>query len=373
MTNKGENIYKRKDGRWEGRYIKSRNGSGKIIYGSVYGKKYSEVKDKLVMIKAKHFEGNSKRIQPYSGTFQDWIQYWMSTEVRNNVKITTYSAYSRLIDKHIIPILGERIVSKIQIKDLQNFIYDLQDKGLSAGSIKNIFNIVNMCMKSAKRYGYVSENLCAYAILPKLERKEIEVLTREQQQKLERVAIQESTCSPVILSLYSGMRIGEISGLKWEDIDFESDLIYVKRTISRIIDENSAIKKTKLIEGPPKTSCSIRKIPLARNLRDYLLEKKQNSTSEYVIENENGVTEPRTITNRLKKNLEESELDHINFHLLRHTFATRCLEKNVDIASLSKILGHQSIKMTLDTYANSLMETRRIAISKLDDLFSNIK
>ncbi|MGK0552226.1 tyrosine-type recombinase/integrase [Enterococcus faecalis] len=368
MTKKGENIYKRKDGRWEGRYIKARNSAGKIIYGSVYGKKYSEVKEKLVYIKAKHLE-TTRQMNPYYGNFSNWIKIWMTTKTKNQVKATTYSNYCRLIEKHILPILGELPLSKTKVKDLQNFIFTLQKKQLSAGSIKNIFNIVNKCMKDAKKEGFILENPCEFVDLPKMTKKEIKPLTMRQQRRLELVAFQNKKCSPIILALYSGMRIGEISGLKWSDIDFENNFIYVRRTVSRISDENTFNSKTRLVEGTPKSTNSNRQIPLATNLKSYLLEKKKQATCDYVIESENGLTEPRSITNQFKKVVRIAELNDINFHLLRHTFATRCIENGIDIASLSKILGHQSVKMTLDTYTNSLMETRRTAMDKIDHLF----
>ncbi|WP_321383614.1 site-specific integrase [uncultured Enterococcus sp.] len=367
MAKKGENIYKRKDGRWEGRYIKTRTTSGKIVYGSVYGKKYTEVKEKLIQVKAKRLE-KSGPLNPYYGSFGDWLQYWVTTQVKNKVKLTTYSNYYRLIKKHILPLLGNYSLTKLQTKDIQNFIYVLQ-KDLTAGSIKNVFNIVKKSLIDAKRHSYIPENPCDFVELPKMRKKEVCALTLNQQKRLEIVAFQEEGCSPVILSLYSGMRIGEISGLKWSDIDFENELIYVRRTIARVLDESSGASKTKLIEGSPKSRYSVRQIPLAYNLKSYLYDKSRGATSEYVIGNGRGLVEPRTVTNHFKKNLKAAGLDNVKFHILRHTFATRCIEKGIDIASLSKILGHQSVKMTLDTYTDSLMETRRLAMATIDTMF----
>ncbi|MHC5372251.1 site-specific integrase [Enterococcus sp. LJL120] len=205
--------------------------------------------------------------------------------------------------------------------------------------------------------------------MPKTVKTQVPTLTSKQQQKLEKTAHSKMEYSPIIIALYSGMRIGEISGLRWSDIDFEDDLIYIRRTVSRIFNLDSTKSKTKLIIGSPKSESSIREIPIAKNLKNYLMDKRSFATSEYVIASQNGLTEPRSITNRFKKCLNEAKLQDINFHSLRHTFATRCLEQGMDVASLSKILGHHSIKMTLDTYAGSLMETRRKGISKIDELF----
>lgn len=367
MTKKGENIYKRKDGRWEGRYIKQRTEANKIIYGSIYGRTYTETKQKLIIIKARHLE-TTLPLNPYLGSFSEWITHWLTTSVRHEVKPTTYSNYYRLINKHIIPSLGHHILIKLSTKDLQQFIDELQRNALSSGSINNIFSIIKKCLTEAKGLNYITDNPCLYVRLPKYHKKEIQVLTLIQQQKLEKLSLQSKICSPIVLALYSGMRIGEISGLRWSDIDFETNLISINRTVSRIVNENSPEAKTKLIEDSPKSIYSERQIPLAKNLKSYLQEKQKESQSAYVVAKENKLVEPRTISNHFKKMLIEAGIPDTNFHVLRHTFATRCIEKGIDIASLSKILGHQSTKMTLDTYTGSLLETRRKAMSTLDKM-----
>ncbi|MTD39056.1 tyrosine-type recombinase/integrase [Erwinia sp. CPCC 100877] len=369
MARKGENIYKRKDGRWEARYIKRRMENGRIFYGSVYAKTYREVKTKVTILKAKHLETPQNFTSPYAGTLTDWMIYWLTTKARNKVKATTYSNYCRLAKRHILPSIGKHMLVKITAKELQTYVYELQRKQLSPGSIKNIFAIVRKCLSEAKKQGYLAENPCLYIELPKDRRKEVSVLTLEQQKRIERLAMKEENCSPVMISLYSGLRIGEISGLRWSDIDFKNDLIYVRRTVSRIVNEDSTTSKTVIIEDTPKSVYSFRQIPIATNFKQYLLEKARTSKSAYVISSDDKPTEPRTITNRFKKIVQLADISHVNFHVLRHTFATRCIEQGFDAASLSKILGHQSTKITLDTYTGSLLETRRKAMSSLDQLF----
>nr|OTP53695.1 hypothetical protein A5881_000592 [Enterococcus termitis] len=194
-------------------------------------------------------------------------------------------------------------------------------------------------------------------------------LTVNEQKQLEYFAFKEKGCSAIILALYSGLRIGEISGLKWSDIDFENGTIYVNRTIFRV-NSHSEGRKTEVLVGIPKTDQSSRVVPLAGNLKNYLLAKKALSASSYVVSCKNKMTEPRVIRYRFKKVVEASGIRNIHFHSLRHTFATRCLEERVDISSLSKLLGHTSAKMTLDTYADSVLESRQKAIFKIDKLMT---
>lgn len=367
MAKKGENIYKRKDGRWEGRYIKSRNKTGRINYGSIYGKTYTEVKRKLTILKANNSDPHVS-ISPYVGSYSNWLTYWMTTKVKHEVKVTTYSNYQRLINKHIVPELGNKTLTMLTHRRLQNFVYELESKNLTTGSIRNVFNLIKNSLVEAKARQFIASNPCDHIQLPQSIKKEVKVLTLQEQRKIEFIAFQGKGCSAVILALYSGMRIGEISGLKWKDIDFVNNLIHVKRTVSRVSTEGHQDSKTRLIEGTPKSAHSIRQIPLAKNLKNYLLKKQLDSQSDYVISINGKQMEPRTISNRFKKVIKEAGVKEFNFHVLRHTFATRCLEQKVDIVSLSRILGHQSTKMTLDTYTGSLLETRRKAMAKLDNL-----
>lgn len=169
--------------------------------------------------------------------------------------------------------------------------------------------------------------------------------------------------------MYAGLRIGEVSGLRWTDIDFDQNLIRVERTVHRIIDEQNPGVKTQLVLAEPKTSQSKRVIPLTESLKEYLLDKRKNATSAYLIHSRKTLAEPRVINYRFKKLIQDTSFSSIHFHVLRHTFATRCLEQGMDIASLSKILGHQSTKLTLDTYADSLLEHRHKEMKKIDLLF----
>ena len=373
MAKKGENIYKRKDGRWEGRYIKKRDENQRIVYGYVYGKKYSEVKEKLVIVKAKSLD-HSININIYYGTLEDWLNYWMETTMRRSIKETTFYSYYRLMKRYIIPSMGTYRLHTITHIQIQAFINFLIDKELSSGTIRNILNILKQSLHEAVNQNFLERNPCDRVILPKLKRSTVHALSTAQQRKLEIRAFQSKNCSPVIIALYTGMRIGEISGLKWSDIDFDHHKISVKRTFSRVLDEENLYAKTKIAFGTPKSEESVRVIPIAKNLSNYLLEKRKTATSEFVISNRKGnAAEPRLINYRFKKLIKEADIGDIHFHVLRHTFATRCLEKKIDITSLSRLLGHRSTKMTLDTYTDSMYEKRQEAIVVIDEMLNYIQ
>ncbi|ALS01187.1 hypothetical protein ATZ33_07330 [Enterococcus silesiacus] len=365
MSRKGENIYKRKDGRWEGRYVKARNEHGKIIYGYIYGKRYAYVKEKLAKLKVEYsFIHNSVNL--YEGTVQNWLNHWLDVLMRKKIKLSTYSSYRLRIDKYIVPFLGKKKLTQLKSREVEEFVNYLTSLALSPSTVHSIVTVLKSAMNKACMENYILSNPCNNLSLSPNTLNEISALSMKEQGKIEQVALNEKDCSAVILALYTGLRIGEISGLKWSDIDFEKDVISVRRTVYRI-SSTARSKKTEIIMAEPKTKSSKRAIPLAKNLKNYLLSKQKIATSEYVISCKNSYAEPRVISYRFRKSIEQAKIRPIHFHVLRHTFATRCVERGIDIATLSKLLGHASIKLTLDTYTDSLWENRKAAVSVLDD------
>lgn len=365
---KGENIYLRKDGRWEGRYPKGRKLNGRIKYGYVYGKSYTEVKQALYPLRIRY--QSLQEIQGVStGTFSEWASEWLN-EVREDVKPSTLSSYYYKLTKYIFPLIKDIPLNELTLETGKTILVELQ-KQLARSTVQVIFRIVNKCLNRAKKGGKLHTNPFSELKIPKTKQKKIRALTLSEQKKVMKVAAKEKKGRgiPALLALYSGMRIGEIAALKWTDIDFETNLISVHHTYQRI-PTGQSMKKTQLILADSKTEASVRVIPMGRTLRKLLLQHRKHSKGGFVFSTKGQPCEPRLLTYHFHRIRLKAGLIQIHFHQLRHTFATRCLEAKTDISSVSALLGHASTQMTLDTYVDAMMEQRVQVINELDRLIS---
>ena len=367
MSRRGENIRKRKDGRWEGRYIKKHDATGKAIYGSVYAKTYLEVKRKLTEMNTK-VHNNALPLKKHKITFREVLYLWLENS-RMNLKPQTYANYSYMIESHILPIIGSTLVSKIDAKYINAFLLKkstngrLDGKGgLSASYIKKISFIVIAALEFAVKENYC-EPIKGDIIKPIKKKKELEVLSITEQAQLERfiMADIDDRKLGIMLSLYAGLRIGEVCGLRWCDIDFETQTIHIRHTVERIknIDATINESKTKLILGDAKTLSSNRIVPIPSNLLCLLKEYRKSGELFLLKGCSYSYTDPRTYQYSFQNYLTACQIRSINYHALRHTFATRCIESGMDIKSLSEMLGHASVNITLNTYVHSSLEHKR--------------
>lgn len=369
MPKKGEHIYKRKDGRWEGRYRKGTDKNGKAVYRSVYGKSYSDVRKKLSVCKE-----SRELIEPAirkAPLFRDAVSLWQKTNI-NRFKGATEMKYDNLIDKHILPVLGSYKLIEINAFLLADFMNNkLQNGridrkgGLSPSYVRTIMLIVFEIIDFA-----VGEDMCppikTKIRKPTIQKNEPDVLDVSSQARLEKHLIlkPEETNIGILISLNTGLRIGEICALKWTDIDFKRAILHVRSTVTRVKSTDGS-KHTKLIIDRPKTKSSVRDIPISGTLMQILILLYENRKSEYVISEKAGFVSPRTFEYRFHKVLNECQMPPINYHALRHTFATRCVELGVDVKTLSEILGHSNVSITLNTYVHSSMERKREQLEKL--------
>jgi len=362
---KGENIYKRKDGRWEGRYKKGYKPNGKIKYGYIYGKTFSEVRSQLYSMKAYY----NTRQELYGGIcmpFEEWGHYWLN-EVQQEVKPSTYTSYYYKLTKYVFPYIGDIDLNELKLENGKYLVNQWIERGLQVSTMQVILRIANQCLYEARKQDYINHNPFLLLKLPKKRRKLIRALTVDEQKDLEKAALSKKnhTGLPTFLALHTGLRIGEIAALKWSDIDFERNIITVNKTYQRV-PLGIRDQKTQLILGSTKTESGTRSIPIGKPLRKQLMRYRRTATEKHVFSTKGHPVEPRLLTYHFHQIRKQCGLEDIHFHQLRHTFATRCLEPQSDIKSVSDMMGHSSTQLTLDTYADSMMEQKTKVIFQME-------
>lgn len=374
MCKVGENIHKRKDGRWEGR-IQITTDSGDKKYKSIYGKTYHEVKRKLMDIRTILFDTTNKQNNK-KHLFIDVSEEWLLLQDTKH-KGATLLKYRTIIEKHLISEFGKLDVKEITEPMITKFISykqahgNLKTKGtLSSSYIKLILIVLTAILDYATGMNYrpvLKSNYISKQPIKKTEARCLDVNSQKILDNYIILNINENTTG-LSLALYAGLRIGEICALKWENIDLKNGLIFVNHTVSRIKNTDTTETKTKLIIDKPKTENSKRIIPINSKLQQILVAMKKMSQSDYVISNNEYFISPRTFEYRFHKILDMCNIEQINFHGLRHTFATRCIEVGIDIKTLSELLGHASVDITLNTYVHSSLERKREQIEKLSQI-----
>lgn len=386
-------ITKRSDGRYMGRYTV--NGKRKSVYGATH----KEVRKKLNEVLNDISQGCY--VEPSKETFGCWLQEWLITYALPTVKQSTYVSYEGYIRIHLIPELGDIRLTALNREQIQRFFNkksagSQEKKGLSPKSLKNIYNMLNSTLEQAVTNEKLIRNPLRGIKLPKIEKREIRILETDEQIKLQTAARNspEPQAFGIIFTLSTGVRLGELLGLKRSDLNYKKHSVFVRRTVGRLqrIDENGSlikrgagIKTTEIVVRSPKSANSQREIPLFDELWNELLsycEKMKAMMDDfgipynqdsYVFCNYSGNPyDPRVYEDLFKRTLKAAELESINFHALRHTFATRALEAGMDIKVLSSILGHAQASTTLNLYAHALADHRKLSMDKMSEYYSDI-
>lgn len=366
MSRRGENIYKRRDGRWEGRYITEYDANGKAKYRAVYAHSYNEVKQKLLTAKTTSSVAKFSSLSA-TMTVREWFEQWLCS-LKNRIKESTYTIYKRYIDNHIIPFFANISLQKINNNLIQQFVDSKND--LSPTTVHDIFIFFRTGIQSANKHLSMSIKLDDIK-LPKCTICSFRVFSKDEQRRIEN-AINSSDSSGndigVLICLYTGLRIGEVCALEWSDINFSRKTLVINKTIQRIADyENGG---TKIVITTPKSMRSVREIPLPefliQKLKKYKLE--QENDCGHILNISGKPIEPRTYQYQFQKLLKIANVEKANFHTLRHTFSTRALELGFDVKTLSEILGHASASITLKKYAHSLDEHKRRSMEMLSQL-----
>ncbi len=363
MSRKGENIYKRKDGRWEARILGS---DGKYRY--IYAKTYKEAREKKKNFK----QTDSEERKTQTGQCASLLfELWLSGSLCDRVKPSTYENYYRCIKKYVIPFFTG--TNKITDVTVRRFVQMIRQTALSEAYKKKILSIFKTALKDILNESANGALILRHIVLPKAENTVVQVFSRKEQRLIENAAMYsgDKRALGVLLCFYTGIRLGELCALKWCDVDLEAGAILIARTVSRTKSFQDGGGRTQLLVGMPKSKKSIRKIPLPTFLIKLAGELKGNCVNEdvFVISGSNNPIDPRTYQKLFKRLLTVAGVKNLKFHTIRHTFATRALELGVDIKTISEILGHADVSITLNVYAHSLMEQKKMAMEKLNELY----
>ncbi len=319
-----------------------------------------------------------KRKEP---TLAEWLHKWFEIYSKPNIKPSTAVSYECYIRKHLVASeIGALPMSRINLECLQSF-FNTKSKELSPKSVLNIKMMLHTAFKIACLNDLISKNYVEYVTIPSIPKKEMRVFTRSEHSRLLNY-ITNNTDEPyafgIFLCLTTGIRIGELCALKWENIDFFNGVLKVRHTLQRLmnLENDGSNKKTKIYIGTPKSTASVRDIPipnsLINSLTDYIkimqikYGKAITNPDMFIITHSiNHHSEPKTIQEYYKKVICDLGIADANFHALRHTFATRALEAGVDFKTLSVILGHSDISVTMNRYAHVLDSQKRSAMNDI--------
>lgn len=367
MARRGENIYKRADGRWEGRYIAARHPNGRAKYVSVYGKSYTIVRQKLLAAKA--------GLTPKAGvccmlTVNELFSQYLA---QAQIKASTQERYQFMLKRHILPRLGEITVSSLTANELSALLAWLRKHGrlngkggLSSKTVRDLAVLIKSALRFAEReYHCVCEAL--NVPLPACTQKHVEVFSTTEITALGKALLPSKALSAsVMLALYAGLRIGEVCALRVADLDFLSETIRICRSVQRF----SSNGKSRLCLQSPKSEHSVRVVPMHTALLPVLkqLSAKLPKDAYLLTGRTDHPMEPRTCQYQFAALLKRCGIRRRGYHTLRHTFATRCIEMGADAKSLSEILGHADIKTTLKLYVHPSMERKRQCVQQLDFL-----
>lgn len=367
MSRRGSNIYKRKDGRWEGRIVKESGRNGMRRYSSVYGKNYNEVKTKLDLFRKTY----NPQGEPVKGTLADVMDIWLR-EKGPSWKKTTYAVYCQTIDKYILPRLGEVKANEIDDGTLEAFAGSIRDEAgegcLSDRYLRSICGVALRALRYVKKKYHYAIEIPENLIIP-AKRGQVTLPGGQDMAALEKYLLEnaeDDTCLGILIVFYTGIRIGEACALTWGDVDLKEGIIYVRKNLQRVKTSEGQKNSTEILLQTPKTRTSFRMIPIPPVLFPLLRQYKKEDVHYIIKGKKKAWVEPRTLQYRFARILDECGIKSFNFHMLRHAFASRCIDKGFDAKSLSEILGHSSVQVTLNLYVHSSLQHKKELMEKFD-------
>jgi len=372
-------ISQRKDGTWTGRAFLGYKKDGKQFIKAVYGKTEAEVKKKL-----KALQKDIIKFSPQESvklTMSELLDDWLYNIKQVELKPSSFDRVEITVNKLIKPNIGYLQVQSLTMQDIQQLINALNNQGYSYSYIKKVYNAINAVLKIAVERDYIRKSPCTRIVLPKQSqrrRSDIVFFSDDEVNKITASALFRYTTGrykykhgyAFIILLNTGMRVGELLALKWDNIDFNERQIHVTETRTQIVDRTDAEQKYTTVDQSAKTSSGNRYIPINKQTEEALLYfKSLGYNNPYIMANsDKGVVTYRNLHRALSNILEDNNIDHGSIHSLRHTFATRLFKNGVDVKVISELLGHSDISITYDIYTHVIDEQKKKAIDILDNL-----
>ena len=369
-------IRKRQDGRWEAQYSVKRQSDGKTVRRSLYGKSRQEVQEKLqeVLVSIRQDE----YIEPSRITVGQWLYQWLRVYCLSLKKNSTCTGYEDEIKLHIVPYLGSVRLQDLKPQQVQLAINALVQQGKAPATVRKAHAILHAALGRAVIDQMIKHNPSEYTVLPKMERRDIRYLTQTEQKRFIQHLPDCSVGRALYFILGTGIRAGELSGLRWSDV--QDDRFTVRQTVRRNRDfAEGAPTRTHLEFGTPKSNAGHRTIPLTTKMQELIQEHRRLQTSTRLVAgeewNDNDLVfctelgtpyELRNLNRVLHRTLKKAGLHTMGAHSLRHSFATRAVEAGMDIRTLSEILEHTQVSLTMQLYVHSNMETKKKEMEKMD-------
>lgn len=292
---------------------------------------------------------------------KEWFELWLSVYVCDRVKERTYIKYKQIATKYVTPRLGDIEISSLKDVDIRRFVFEdvMRKENLSPSSVNVLIAVLKAAFSAAVKSGIIEKDPAQNVKSIPASRKRTEAFTLKEQRKIEEYVLSSANLKlhGIIICLYMGLRIGELLALTWADVDLSRKIVSVSKTLG---------EKGKIYSAKTKTGNRI--IPISNELTPIFRRLKRSGNSEYVIETRSHITNVRGYQDLYRRTLKKIGVRYLKFHSLRHTFATRAVESGMDVKTLSELMGHSNVSITLNCYAHCQLEQKRRAVNRLGKL-----
>ena len=360
-------IYQRPNGLWVCEITLGFDADGKRLKKTLSSMDLEKLQKKIN--DTKFLADRGQLADPSSYTLSSWIEFWLENYKKNSIKPKTLDCYYYAYEQHIRGSIGKYKLDKLNPIIIQSVINDMNSNNYSLSTIKKVYIVLNQCLTQAVNNDMLYRNPCNAVTLPKSQPRKIVAMSLEDQKLFEKACPDTTYGRMFLFALQTGMRLGEILALTWEDVDFDKKILSVNKNAITVVNRNPEVEGTrKQIIDTTKTESGNRTIPMSNKCCELLQSQYQTEQGVFCFPSTNGnLLMERNVRRAFDRIVKESGIDtSYTIHSLRHTFATRLLEKGANIKAVSEILGHKSIQITLDTYSHVSTDFKHDTINLLN-------